>query len=59
MNTHNICFYVEAILMSTHNVGFYAEITKIIPKLSSDTLLICSAAEYSQYIDSPLNFNSA
>ena len=29
------------ILMSTHNV-FLGEITKIIPKLLSDTLLICS-----------------
>ena len=30
------------ILMSTHNICFYGEITKIIPKLSSNTLLICS-----------------
>ena len=28
--------------MSTHNVCFYGEIGKIIPKLSSSTLLICS-----------------
>ena len=28
--------------MSTHNICFYGEITKIIPKLSSNTLLICS-----------------
>ena len=28
--------------MSTHNICFYGEITKIIPKLSSITLLICS-----------------
>ena len=28
--------------MSTHNIGFNGEITKIIPKLSSNTLLICS-----------------
>ena len=28
--------------MSTHNICFYEEITKIIPKLSSDTLLIYS-----------------
>ena len=28
--------------MNTHNICFYGEITKIIPKLSSDTLLICS-----------------
>ena len=32
----------EAIQMSIHNVCFYEEITKIIPKLSSNTLLICS-----------------
>ena len=31
-----------AILMSTHNICFYGEITKIIPKLSLNTLLICS-----------------
>ena len=31
----------EAILMSTHNICFYGEPTKIIPKLSSNTLLIC------------------
>ena len=30
--------------MSTHNICFYVEITKIIPKLSSDALLICSSA---------------
>ena len=30
--------------MSTNNIGFYGEITKIISKLSSNTLLICSAA---------------
>ena len=28
--------------MSTHNIGFYGEITKIIPKLSLNTFLICS-----------------
>ena len=28
--------------MSTHNICFYGEIMKIIPKLSSNTLLICS-----------------
>ena len=39
MRTHNIC---EAILMSTHNICFYGELTKIILKLSSNTLLICS-----------------
>ena len=33
----------EAILMSTHNICFYGEITKIIPKFSSNTLLICSS----------------
>ena len=29
--------------MSTHNICFYGEIAKLIPKLSSDTLLICFA----------------
>ena len=33
----------EAILMSTHNICFYGEISKIIPKLSPNTLLICSS----------------
>ena len=28
--------------MSTHNIRFYGEIKKIIPKLSPNTLLICS-----------------
>ena len=28
--------------MRTHNICFYGEIMKIIPKLSSNTLLICS-----------------
>ena len=28
--------------MSTHNICFYGEIMKIIPKLSSNTFLICS-----------------
>ena len=28
--------------MSTHNICFYGEICKIIPELSSNTLLICS-----------------
>ena len=32
----------EAILMSTHYICFYGEISKIIPKLSPNTLLICS-----------------
>ena len=27
---------------STHNISFYGEISKIIPKLFSNTLLICS-----------------
>ena len=27
--------------MSTHNISFYGEIMKIVPKLYSDTLLIC------------------
>ena len=56
ISTHNICFYGrgesneypqqyvfmdEAILMSTHKIlCFYGEITKIIPKLSPNTLLI-------------------
>ena len=31
--------------MSTHNIYFYGEITKIIPKLSSNTLRICSTEE--------------
>ena len=30
---------IRAILMSTHNICFYGEITKIIPKLSSNTVL--------------------
>ena len=43
MSPHNICFYgAEAILMNTHNIGFYGEVRNIIPKLSSNTLLICS-----------------
>ena len=29
--------------MISHNICFYGEITKIIPKLSSNTLHICSA----------------
>ena len=33
MSTHNI-------LMSTYNICFYGEIKKIIPKLSSNTLLV-------------------
>ena len=32
---------VEAILVSTHNICFYGKLWKIIPKLSSNTLLIC------------------
>ena len=32
--------------MSTHNIRFYWEITKIIPTLSSDTLLVCFTAVY-------------
>ena len=35
--------WVLAILMSTHNICFYGEISKIIPQLSSNTLLICSS----------------
>ena len=31
----------EAILMSTHNICFYGEIMKMIPKLFTNTLLIC------------------
>ena len=34
--------------MSTHNVCFYGEITKIISKISSNTFLICSAADLRQ-----------
>ena len=30
--------------MSTHNIGFYEEISKIIPKLSSNMHLISSTA---------------
>ena len=33
---------IAAILMSTHNICFNGDITKVIPKLSSNTLLICS-----------------
>ena len=33
-------------LMSTHNICFYGEIVKIIPELSSNTL-ICPIAHYS------------
>ena len=29
--------------MSTHNICFYGEIWKIVPKLSSNTHLICSS----------------
>ena len=36
---------VQVILMSTHNMRFYGEITKIIPKLSSNTLIIFSTAK--------------
>ena len=36
------CGYsLESVLMSTHNVCFCGEIMKIIPKYSSNTLLIC------------------
>ena len=42
MSTHKS----EAILMSTHNICFYGEITKIISKLASNTLLICSTGTY-------------
>ena len=31
--------------MSTRNIGFYEEIINIIPKLSSNTLLICSTGK--------------
>ena len=30
--------------MSTHSICFYGEMWKVIPKLSSNTLLICSTA---------------
>ena len=36
----------EAILMRTHNICVYGEISKIIPKLSSNTLIICSTESY-------------
>ena len=35
--------HTEAILMSTHNICFYGELIKIIPQLSSNTLLIRSS----------------
>ena len=39
---HMCLWSCEAILMSTHHICFYGKIKKIIPNLSSDTLLICS-----------------
>ena len=44
----------EASLRSTHNISFYGEITKIIPKLSSNTLLICSTEEDILTLNEPL-----
>ena len=41
MSTHNICF-CWGDSNNTYNIHFYGEIMKIISKLSSDTLLICS-----------------
>ena len=38
----------EAILMSTDNKCFYGEIAKILPKLSSNTL-ICSTEKQPEY----------
>ena len=38
-----IASFGEAILTSTHNICLYGEIAKIITKLSSYTLLICSS----------------
>ena len=35
--------------MSTHDICFYGEITKIVPKLSLNTLLICSTDFWFQY----------
>ena len=37
IGAHYNCL-AEAILMSTHNISFYEEISKIIPKLSSNTI---------------------
>ena len=36
--------------MRTHNICFYGEISKIIPKLSSNTLLICSTGNDVSFI---------
>ena len=36
--------------MSTHDICFYGEITKIIPKLSSNTLLICSSDRFNHFV---------
>ena len=41
MSTHNMCCYGELILMSTHNMCCYGELTKIILRLPSNALLIC------------------
>ena len=41
--------------MSTHNICFYGEITKSVPKLSSDTLLICST-EFILFAQLSLNY---
>ena len=42
--------------MSTHNIGFYEEISKIIPKLSSNTHLNSSAGlcDRAAWLDSHL-----
>ena len=49
IKTYVVVLSDEAILMSTHNICFYEEITKIIPKLSSNTLLICSTASATEH----------
>ena len=45
--------------MSTHNICFHGEITKIIPKLSSNTLLICSTGKQSKYCKEFSEFSHA
>ena len=38
--------------MGTHNICFYGEISKIVPQLSPNTLLICSSGMLQFYRDS-------
>ena len=42
---------IEAILMSTHNIYFYGEITKIIPKLFSNTLIYFIGKTFAQSLE--------